>query len=76
MLVTAVYLLKMVHSAGESGAADFSQISKMSEIDKMDKTQLQNNPSFGFKANLIKLTANLVWENEQNKSLVKKILIS
>jgi len=73
LLVTTVYLLKMVHSAGESGAADFSQISKMSEIDKMDKTQLQNNPSFGFKANLIKLIANLVWENEQNKSLVGEL---
>lgn len=75
LLINAVYLLKMVHSAGKAGTSGHTPMSKLSELEQLEKDseQVENNPTFGFKANLIRLIANLAWKHRENQSLVGEL---
>jgi len=75
LLINVLYLLRMVHEAGNSGVADFRPIGKLSEISKLQESQpdLALQPVYAFKAKLIRLLVNLVWEHEENKTLVGEL---
>jgi len=74
LLLNALYLLKMVHMAGKEGGSSHTPISKMSELDNIKQNgDVEDNPTYGFKANLIRLIANLCWNHQKNKSLVGEL---
>jgi len=74
LLLNALYLLKMVHMAGKDGGSSHTPISKMSELDNIKQNgDVEDNPTYGFKANLIRLIANLCWNHHKNKSLVGEL---
>lgn len=74
LLLNALYLLKMVHLAGKDVGSAHAPISKMSELTNMNKSgDVEENPTYGFKANLIRLIANLCWNHQENKTLVGEL---
>jgi len=74
LLLNALYLLRMVHMAGKEGVESHVPISKMSELtNNNNKDKVEQNPTYGFKANLIRLLANLCWNHPQNKTLVGEL---
>lgn len=74
LLLNALYLLKMVHMAGKEGVSSHTPISKMSELTSMNKSgDVEDDPTYGFKANLIRLIANLCWNHHKNKTLVGEL---
>jgi len=75
LLINTVYLLRMVHEAGKQGLEDFRPIGKLSELSKLKESEvgLENNPTYGFKVDLIRLLVNLTWEHHENKTLVGEL---
>jgi len=76
LLINTIYLLKMVHEAGKAGMGDLSVLSKLSDVEKReggDVDKITDSPTFGFKENLIQLLTNLVWNHNENKTLVGEL---
>jgi len=73
LLINTVYLLRMVHEAGKQGVQSFVPLGKLKDIEKQDQLQLENESVYGFKGKLIQLLVNLVWNHQENKSLVGEL---
>jgi len=73
LLINTVYLLRMVHEAGKQGVQSFVPLGKLKDIKEQDQLQLENESVYGFKGNLIQLLVNLVWNHQENKSLVGEL---
>ncbi|XP_051160897.1 ataxin-10 [Leptopilina boulardi] len=88
LLINALYLLKSIHMVGRESNNFFTPLQKLSEIaitnnqgtsdlknensDKSENQNFQTHPAYGFKAGLVRLIGNLVFENENNQNLVRE----
>lgn len=74
LLINAVFLLKSIHNAGKESNNHFTAIQKLSEL-SLDNTKsdLNSHPAFGFKAALIRLVGNLVWQCKKNQDLLREL---
>jgi len=76
LVLNTLYLLKMVHEAGKSGAESLKVLGKLRDVEKResgDRDDITASPTFGFKENLIQLLTNLVWDNTANKTTVGEL---
>jgi len=76
-LINSLYLLRMVHEASKGGSvAGLSLLSKLSDVERReggDLDMVMESPAYGFKASLVQIITNLVWDNTDNKSLVGEL---
>lgn len=82
LLINCLYLLKSCHMAGKECNNAFTPAQKLSEMTlDGDATgdnshnctkNMQSHPSFGFKAALIRIVGNLVYDNEKNQNIVRE----
>jgi len=77
LVINTLYLLRMVHEASRHGSVpDLDLLPKLSDLEKRqqgDPGQVMDNPTYGFKAYLVQLITNLVWEHKENQSLVGEL---
>lgn len=69
LLINCIFLLKSIHSVGKESDNSFSTIPKLSQIEDSD-LEIFQHPSYGFKASVVRLLANLCWKNKQNQDEV------
>lgn len=68
LLINCAFLLRNIHALGKEYENNFTPIAKLSDA-ALDN-QINKDPSFGFKANLIRLIGNLCWKHRQNQDQV------
>ncbi len=71
LLIDAVYLLQMVHQLGADSANKnlFTPVKKLSELDAAD---VEANPVFGFKRDLVRLIGNMCWKHTKNQDTARE----
>ena len=70
LVINTLYLLRLVHQSASSDA-NLSILSKLSDLERLE--DVSSSAMFGFKATLIELLTNLVWEHADNQSLVGEL---
>ncbi|CAL4126200.1 unnamed protein product, partial [Meganyctiphanes norvegica] len=70
LLITSVYLLRCISEIGKVGNNEFTPIQELSLV---DDEVVKNHPIFGFKSDLIRLIASLVYQNKVNQNQVREI---
>lgn len=68
LLISSVYLLKGITDIGDSSKNVFSRVQ-----DNEREGDLESHPVFGFKSDLIRLIAGLVFRNRENQDTVREI---
>ncbi|XP_037784020.1 ataxin-10-like [Penaeus monodon] len=74
LLITSVYLLRCMNDIGKVGGNAFTPIDRM--VDLSDEEIMENaasHPAFGFKCDLIRLIASLVYRHRANQDQVREI---
>ncbi|XP_063606784.1 ataxin-10-like [Penaeus indicus] len=74
LLITSVYLLRCMNDIGKVGDNAFTPIDRM--VDLSDEEIMENaasHPAFGFKCDLIRLIAGLVYRHKVNQDQVREI---
>ena len=70
LLISSVYLLRMVHDAGKENKSNiFSVVKNMEHI--ADREKMETDPVFGFKRDLVRLIGNLCYEHKENQDQVR-----
>ncbi|KAK4883771.1 hypothetical protein RN001_000042 [Aquatica leii] len=72
LLINCAFLLRSIHGLGKESQNNFSAISKLSEINDSE-TELNKDPTFGFKSNIIRLLGNLCWKHKQNQDEAREL---
>ncbi|OXA58841.1 Ataxin-10 [Folsomia candida] len=78
LLTTVIFLLKSVHSVSKADPGSTSKetldFSSVTNIDAMTGSEeMRDQPTFQFKAHLIRLTANLIYRNFANQEMVREM---
>ncbi|GJQ66423.1 hypothetical protein Trydic_g4436 [Trypoxylus dichotomus] len=73
LLINCAFLLKSIHSIGKESENNFSVISKLSQVDDDADLEIFQHPSYGFKALVIRLLANLCWKHRENQNLMREL---
>ncbi|XP_076067894.1 ataxin-10 [Oratosquilla oratoria] len=71
LLITSVYLLRCIQDIGESGNNAFTPLSS-AEVN-ITEGDINAHPAFGFKCDLIRLIASLVYRNTENQDKVREL---
>ncbi|KAI4468588.1 ataxin-10 [Holotrichia oblita] len=70
LLINCAFLLKSVHEVGRTADNNFSVIPKLSQLDNSTEQEILEHPSYGFKATIVRLLANLCWKHRNNQDLI------
>lgn len=74
ILVTSVALLQCMSDIGKMGDNAFTPLGRFSDLnDEEQMMQAKQHPAFGFKCDLIRLIASLVYLNPANQDLVREM---
>ncbi|XP_075217579.1 ataxin-10 isoform X2 [Lycorma delicatula] len=63
LFINCAFLLKSIHDTGKAGDNCFTSIQRITC--GFPNKELQNNPAFAFKVDLIRLLSNLCWKNKE-----------
>ncbi|XP_045620243.1 ataxin-10 [Procambarus clarkii] len=74
LLITSVYLLRSITDMGKLGGNVFTPLSRLSDLtDEQQMANAENHPAFGFKCDLIRLIASLVYRHKGNQDQIREI---
>lgn len=74
LLITTVYLLQCITDIGKMGGNAFTPLNRFSDLsDEQQMANAENHPAFGFKCDLIRLIASLVYRHKDNQDQVREI---
>lgn len=73
LLINCAFLLKSIHEVGRNSENNFSVIPKLSQLDNSSDQEILEHPSYGFKASIVRMLANLCWKHRNNQDLVSNI---
>lgn len=74
LLVTSVALLRCISDIGKMGGNAFTPLDRLSDLSNEEQmARAEGHPAFGFKCDLIRLIASLVYRNSANQDLVREM---
>ena len=71
LAINTLYLLKLVHQAASSDT-DLAVLSKLEDVERIADS-VSFSATLGFKASLIEVLTNLMWEHLEHQSLVEEL---
>ena len=71
LAINTLYLLKLVHQAASSDT-DLAVLSKLEDVERIADS-VSSSATLGFKASLIEVLTNLMWEHLEHQSIVEEL---
>lgn len=74
LLITSVYLLRCMTDIGKLGGNAFTPLDRFSDLSDEEKmASAKTHPAFGFKCDLIRLIASLVYRHRDNQDQIREL---
>ncbi|XP_065580785.1 ataxin-10-like [Artemia franciscana] len=73
LLISTVYLLKCFHQLGKEAEEGFTPVEDLAVLAPNNVNRIQEEPTFCFKRDLIRLIANLTWRNLSNQNEIREM---
>ncbi|XP_042232406.1 ataxin-10-like isoform X2 [Homarus americanus] len=74
LIITSLYLLRCMTDIGKMGGNAFTPLNQLSDLtDEEQMATAETHPAFGFKCDLIRLIASLVYRHKDNQDQVREM---